>query len=83
MDVVKMDGQREPFVKEKIAVSAMKAGAIPDEARAIADEVESGARDAMSTREIRDQVLRKLRDRNPQWEQNWLVYDRAVKRRTP
>ncbi|NMC88441.1 MAG: ATPase, partial [Methanomicrobiales archaeon] len=35
VSVVKLDGRREPFVREKITVSAMKAGAPPEEAREI------------------------------------------------
>ncbi len=81
VDVVKADGRREPFVREKVTVSAMKAGAPPEEARKIGEAVERVAYDGISAVEIRQRVLKQLRDRNPEWEENWLVYDRAVKRR--
>ncbi len=82
VDVVKRDGRREPFVPEKITVSAVKAGAPPEEARRIAKAVERVARDGISTDEIRRRVLEQLRDQNRTWEQNWIIYDQAVKKRT-
>ncbi|MCK8519320.1 ATP cone domain-containing protein [Methanoculleus sp. 7T] len=81
VDVVKLDGRREPFVREKVTVSAMKAGAPPEEARKIGEAIERVAYDGMPSGEIRQRVLEQLRDRNPEWEQNWLMYDRAVKKR--
>lgn len=81
VDVVKLDGRREPFVREKVTVSAMKAGAPPEEARMIGEAIERVAYDGMPSGEIRQRVLEQLRDRNPEWEENWLMYDRAVKRR--
>ncbi|RXE56457.1 ATPase [Methanoculleus taiwanensis] len=81
VDVVKRDGRREPFVPEKITVSAVKAGAPLEDARRIAQGVERAAHDGISTDEIRRRVLEQLRDQNAGWEQNWLVYDRAVKKR--
>ncbi|WP_250987458.1 ATP cone domain-containing protein [Methanoculleus oceani] len=81
VDVVKQDGRREPFVREKVTVSALKSGAPPEEARAIGEAVERAAYDGMPSGEIRRQVLEQLRARNPEWEENWLVYDRAVKKR--
>jgi transcriptional repressor NrdR len=81
VDVVKADGRREPFVREKVVVSALKSGAPPEEARAIGEAVERIAYDGMPSGEIRRRVLEQLRDRNPEWEENWLIYDRAVKRR--
>jgi transcriptional repressor NrdR len=79
--VVKRDGRREEFVPEKIVASAVKAGAPPEEARRIAQAVERVAHEDLSTDEIRRRVLEQLRDRNAAWEQNWLMYDRAVKKR--
>lgn len=68
-------------MREKVIVSAMKAGAPPEEARAIGEAIERVAYDGMPSDEIRRQVLEHLRDRNPEWEENWLMYDRAVKKR--
>ncbi|MDN7025838.1 ATPase [Methanoculleus sp. FWC-SCC1] len=81
VSVVKRDGRREEFVPEKIVVSAVKAGAPPDEARRIAQAVERVVHEEISTEEVRRRVLEQLRGRNVRWEQNWLVYDRAIKKR--
>jgi transcriptional repressor NrdR len=34
-----------------------------------------------STQDIKVKVLSILRQKNPEWEKNWLMYDRAVKKR--
>ena len=81
--VIKRDGSKEEFIKEKVVVSCLKAGATLEAARAIADEVEKrvSGLEAISSRELRSMVLELLRARNEEWYENWLTYDRAVKRR--
>lgn len=79
--VTKRDGSRQEFVSEKIIVSVIKAGGLPSSARRIAKEIESETSDNASTDEIRQNVLQKLGRENKQWEQDWRMYDRAVKRR--
>ena len=81
VNVVKADGRREPFVREKVIVSALKSGAPVEDARAIGEAIERVAYDGMPTGEIRRRVLEQFHDRNPEWEKNWILYDRAVKRR--
>ena len=81
VNVVKLDGRREPFVREKVTVSAMKAGAPPEEARKIGEAIERIAYDGMPSGEIRHRVLEHLHNQNPEWEENWIMYDRAVKKR--
>jgi len=81
VDVVKADGRREPFVREKVIVSALKSGAPVEDARAIGEAIERVAYDGMPTGEIRRRVLEQFHDRNPEWEENWILYDRAVKKR--
>lgn len=81
VDVVKADGRREPFVREKVTVSALKSGAPPEDARSIGEAIERVAYDGIPSGEIRRRVLEQLRDRNPEWEENWIMYDRAVKKR--
>jgi len=80
--VTKRDGRVEEFIPEKIVVSAVKTGAPVDLARQIARDVEKTAKDKTSTVEIRKKVLEELRSKKPEYEQNWLVYDRSVKKRT-
>jgi len=79
--VKKRDGRKEPFVVEKIVVSAIKTGASPDIARTIAKEIERNASDGISTLEIKGKVLTMLKAKNPEWERNWMVFDTAVKKR--
>jgi transcriptional repressor NrdR len=79
--VIKRDGSQEPFVPEKITVSALKSGAPVEDARKIAQAVERVAHDGIRTEEIRRRVLEQLRDMNPRYEQHWLMYDEAVKKR--
>lgn len=79
--VEKMDGSLEEFDKAKIEQSCIKAGAPPEVAKEIAEEVSKRAYDGMTTREIRAIVLEELERRNPEWADNWKFYDRIVKNR--
>jgi hypothetical protein len=79
--VVKMDGSLEDFDQAKIERSCVNAGAPPEVAREIAEEVSRRAYDGISTREIRAMVLEELEKRNPEWADNWRFYDRIVKNR--
>lgn len=80
MEVVKRDGALEEFMPEKIVVSCVKCGATPDVARQISKAIETRAKDMIPTSEIRRMALEQLRQKNRQWEENWLTYDRAVKK---
>ncbi len=79
--VTKRDGTTEEFIPEKIVVSIIKVGAPVDVARQIAKDIQSKVKDKTNTDEIRKVVLEDLRKRKPQWEQDWLIYDRAVKKK--
>ena len=79
--VKKRDGRREPFVPEKIIVSALKSGSSPEYARSIAQDIEKNSKDGVTTQEIKTKVLSMLKSKNPEWERNWMVYDAAVKKR--
>jgi transcriptional repressor NrdR len=79
--VKKRDGRKEPFVPEKIVVSAIKCGAPSEVARTVAADIERMAKEGITTGEIKTKVLAVLKSRNPEWERNWLVYDIAVKKR--
>ena len=88
MKVAKRDGRTEDFVIEKVVVSMVKSGAPADVAREIAKNIESEATGisavavGIPTEDIRTKILGELRKRNPEWEENWLIYDRAVKKRS-
>jgi transcriptional repressor NrdR len=79
--IKKRDGRMETFMPEKIVVSVVKSGAPLEEARMIAKDIEMKAGSYPSTQEIKVKVLSMLRQKNPEWEKNWLMYDRAVKKR--
>ncbi|MGB7992210.1 ATP cone domain-containing protein [Methanoregula sp.] len=80
--VTKRDGRKEPFIAEKIVVSAVKSGATPEVARMIAHVIEKNATDGVTTRELKGKVLSMLNGKNPEWERNWKVFDTAVKKRS-
>jgi transcriptional regulator NrdR family protein len=79
--IKKRDGRKEPFIPEKITVSAIKSGSPPEYARTIAQDIERSIKDGVPTREITSNVLSMLKSKNPEWERNWVVYDTAVKKR--
>ena len=79
--IVKVDGSVEEFDKEKIVKSCINAGAPEEVAREIADKVEKQVKDGMKTTQIRRMVLKSLREKNPEWAENWEFYDRIVKGR--
>lgn len=83
--VIKRDGSREEFAYEKIVVSCLKAGAPLDVARKIAKIVEarileSGAKE-VTAKDLTRMVLELLKKENEEWYRNWIIFDRAVKRR--
>ncbi len=75
----KIDGRDERFVPEKIVASVMKCGVPFDEAERISQVIEERAGWGITTREIRSDVLRMLRELNPVYEQRWLKYERKLK----
>ncbi len=81
MKVTKRDGRSEELIMEKIVVSIVKSGAPVEVAREIAKKVEGRIQEGMSTREIMRMVFEELRVKNPEWEKNWVTYDKAVKKR--
>lgn len=78
--VIKKQGEEERFVKEKITVSAVKAGAPLEKARSIADEVEKEIEGKIESKVLREKILDKLEAENPEWRKNWETYDKAVKK---
>ena len=59
-NVTKKDGRIEPFIKEKIVVSAVKSGAHADIARKIAEKIEKKPEENIKTSKIRDYVIEEL-----------------------
>ena len=78
--VVKKDGRKEQFMKEKIVVSAVKTGAPVKVARDIAKKIEQHPVDEVKSSWIRKQVLGELALHNPDWPKRWLNYDKGIKR---
>ena len=78
--VIKKDGRTEPFIKEKIVVSAIKTGANIEVARKIADKIEKHPKEDVRTSWVRKQVLSELKRHNPDWPKRWYNYDKNIKR---
>ena len=79
-EVVKKDGRKEEFRKEKIVASVEKTGAPKDVAEEIASEVESQPEERVETHEIAKKVLAKLRSHSPAYADKWRGYDKSLKR---
>jgi hypothetical protein len=60
----------------KVVVSCLKSGATPESARKIAKIVEARILEKLTA-----WILELLRRENEEWYRNWIVFDRAVKRR--
>lgn len=79
-NVIKKDGRIEPFIKEKIVISAVKTGADVKIAREIAEKVEKHPEENIRTSFIRQYVLKELEKHNPDWPKRWYSYDKNIKR---
>ena len=78
--VIKKDGRKEDFIKEKIVVSTLKTGAPVDVARTIADKIQKETNKDITTSDIRESVLHELHKHNPEWSKRWISYDKGIKR---
>ncbi len=83
--VIKRDGSKEELIPEKIVVSCLKAGAPINIARKIAKIVEAKLLEQnvneVSAKDLTKMILNLLKKENEEWYRNWIVFDRAVKRR--
>lgn len=83
--VSKRNGSREEFVYEKVVVSCLKAGAALEASRKIAKIVEGRLLDKgvsdISAIELTKMILELLKRENEEWYRNWILFDRAVKKR--
>lgn len=70
---------------EKIVVSCLKAGAPVDIARKIATIVMAKLiaenKNEVTAKELTRMILELLRKENEEWYHNWIIFDRAIKRR--
>jgi transcriptional regulator NrdR family protein len=78
--VIKKDGRKEPFIKEKIVVSTVKTGAPIELARDIADKIEKHPEGEIKTLWIRKHIHDELKLHNPDWPKRFISYDKGVKR---
>mgnify|MGYP001772704310 CR=1 FL=1 len=83
--VVKRDGSEEVFIPEKIVVSCLKAGATVETSRNIAKIIEARILEKkiekITAKELTGWVLELLKKENEEWYRNWIIFDKAVKRR--
>jgi hypothetical protein len=73
---------QEEFIPEKVVCSCVKAGVPVEIAREIAEAVARDVGESITSEELRYRVLEMIRDRNREWEANWFLFERAVKRRS-
>jgi transcriptional regulator NrdR family protein len=78
--VVKRDGSKEPFIREKIVTSAVKAGAPVNIARRIAREIDERTDPEISSKDIRIYILDTMELHNPDVVKSWINYDKNIKR---
>lgn len=83
MKIIKRDGRVEEFAREKLVTSLLKAGLGLTTARELADiiEREFTGREEIRTEDLRGRILELLKEREVKAYENWLVYERAVKKR--
>lgn len=65
MDIIKASGEKQKFNKRKIYQSLKRAGAKPDLAEKVSQEVARNVRPGMGTEKILDQTFRCLQKENP------------------
>ena len=76
MKVRRRNGKREDFVREKIVVAVFKAGGSIRRARRVAQQVERklSGNSVVTSERIREEVLERLRRRDPKAYRGWLAY---------
>lgn len=78
--VIKKDGRKEPFIKEKIVTSVVKTGAPVELARGIADKIDKHPKEDIKTMWIRKRVIDELELHNPEFPKRWYNFDKNIKR---
>jgi len=74
--IVKKDGSMEEFDKEKIKRSCLNAGAAPDVAENVTNEVANLIYEKMTTEEIRILILSRLRKADSGCVDKWIDYEK-------
>jgi transcriptional regulator NrdR family protein len=81
MQVRKRDENREEFIREKIVVAIVKSGGALAIARRVAQDVETvlSMNPAMTTEQIRTEVVKRLKEIDIKAYDSWMAYDRREK----
>ncbi len=74
--VTKKDGTTEKFERAKIVNACKSAGASHEIADRVGMEIQAQVEEGVTTQEIRDLTLQKLREVDPQLEASWLNYEK-------
>jgi hypothetical protein len=77
MRVRRRNGGEEEFVGEKIVVAIVKAGGSLGTARGIAQDLERtfASQAVVATEDIKKEVLRRLKEKDPKAYEGWIAYD--------
>jgi len=83
--VIKRDGSEEDFIPEKLTVSILKTGASLEVARRITfiviGKLLENKTEKITSKELMKHALTLLKKENEEWYNNWIIFDKAVKRR--
>jgi len=79
--IIKMDGSDQPFDAIKIVKSLLNAGVPEDHAKDIVSKILEHLKEGTTTQEIRTMILEELKRKNEEWYDNWIFYERIVKKR--
>ena len=74
--IIKKDGSREEFDKEKVKRSCLNAGAAPDVAENITNNIEKLIHNEITTEELRILILSMLRKVDPSCVDKWIDYEK-------
>lgn len=77
----KMDGSDQVYNTEKIVKSLLNAGVPDQSAKEIVEMIQDQLKDGITTQEIRNMILKELKQKNEEWYDNWIFYERIVKKR--
>lgn len=77
----KINRSEQLYNEDKIVKSLLNAG-VPDKtAKEIVETIQEQLKDGITTQEIRNMLLKELEQRNEEWYDNWIFYERIVKKR--